>query len=182
MTELCHLGLDVSTTGAGAVLLGADDEIKGVWCWQSDEGSSEDVRLRALRRWSNEVFEQISQLDAFVDCAIERPFARGEASVALAGAEWIVRSAYECDWVAYPPQSVKKTAHDLTGIQTAGIKDLGKEPMMEAFGVVADAESFKKVTREAYHFLDGDKALGDLVDAFWVAKTHQLATAGMRGE
>ncbi len=191
MAELYCLGFDASSTGAGAVLLGPDDRIRMSWFWQMDskpKENTDDARTNSIRRWVTMIFAQLeranylSEPGIVVSCSIERSFVRGSSSALLAGVHWIVRSTHAAEWAAYTAQSVKGTAHALTGIRTAGEKGLGKEPMREAAGLQFGHGPIDELEWKCRQADMPGKALEDLIDALWVAKTDQLAAASTRQE
>lgn len=191
MAELYHLGFDASSTGAGAVLLGPDDQIRMHWCWQMDskpDENTDDVRTNSIRRWATMIFAQLDRSSYLTDpgiivsCSIERTFVRGGSSALLAGVHWIVRSSHAAEWATYPAQSVKGTAHELTAIKTAGEKGLGKAPMRHAARKHFGYHQIDRLAKTANSEPDTVKALEDLIDAAWVAKTDQLAAASTRQE
>lgn len=191
MTTFYNVGFDVSTTGAGAVLLADDDDIVDAWGWQAPEALSgaENVSLRIFEigQWAEHVFYELRHEHNLLDksmlsCSIERPFFKGASSADLAEAQGAVKSRHRTQWGRYPAQSVKATAHQLTGIKTAGEKGLGKGPMYEA-AVKFWSERELGPLGHAIH--DAEKPsllMEDMIDALFVAKTDQLAMRATRGD
>jgi len=186
-----NLGFDVSTTGAAAVLLADDDDIVDAWGWQAPAAleGPENVSLRVfdIGEWADRVFRELKHehglLDAsLLSCSIERPFFKGASSADLAEAQGAVKSACRTQWGRYPAQTVKATAHALTGITTAGKKGLGKAPMYEA---AIDYWSERELGPLGHATHDAEKPavlMEDMIDALWVAKTDQLAMRATRGD
>lgn len=189
---MVHLGFDASTTGAGAVLLGHDDRIIRAWCWQATkdiEGAEHvDRRVALLGDWASEIYDHVFDRDlddlwdsgCRISCAIEAPFFRGASSAALAEAQGAIKSRIGQPFGRYTAAEVKATAHRLTGVKTSG-NGAGKAPMQTAaerywHGGDGRTGAMWVINASSQH-ADHPKALGDLVDALWVAKTDQLACA-----
>ena len=85
------------------------------------------------------------------------------------------------DWATYQPQRVKQTAALATGVATTA-RGAGKTAMGEAAQRHwPDVMEFfsEAIERSPWPIDDYDKALGDLVDAAWVAETDRIAFMAM---
>lgn len=183
MGSLLHLGFDVSTTGAGAVLIDRQGQIIKAWSLQTvaalDGPSHVDKRIFLMGDWADSVFGDGTVLDRyrrnyFISYAIESPFFRGSSSSSLAEVQGAVKSRRDTPWSPYSPSTVKATASRVTGL-TIGTKDDAKENMGRAFIERWGRPNFAKhLITAAQHAHDHDKAIGDLVDAAWVAETDRL--------
>lgn len=178
MSRLIHLGFDVSTTGAGAVLLDDQANVLASWVWQNDSDHV-DERVYLVGLWAAEVFYDITigrvrcSGNDILSCSIESPFFRGSGSRMLAEAQGAIKAQHRAQWGNYAAQTVKATASSLAGIKTSGDGD--KDAMTRAAEIVVGFDQVEKWDDLAMTQPDRTKALGDIVDAYFVARTDLLA-------
>lgn len=181
--RFAYLGFDVSSTGAGAVLLDNEGTVMKAWCWQSDDPSV-DARRNGLFQWAFTILVADGYAaPGFTSFSIEAAIFRGKSSANLAKAHGAVQCLVADSWGVYAPQSVKATAHHATGVVTstrAGEESVGKEPMAVAAALAMKPEEMKLLALASEGFPDPLKAFGDVIDAYWVARTDMAAVAATR--
>lgn len=188
--NMLHLGFDVSTTGAGAVLLDGEGTVLESWCWQSAPGDHVDERIHDIGCWAFQIFDRLSidpseagriTREGVLSCSIEAPFFRGSSSAYLAEAQGAVKAQYRTQWGSYQPTAVKATASRVSGLKT-NVADEGKEPMMRAAIAVVDAKVFDGWLDSTEHLSDKlrKQARGDICDAYFVALTDLMACRATR--
>jgi hypothetical protein len=183
--HFAYLGFDVSSTGAGAVLLDNEGTVMKAWCWQSDDPSV-DARRNSLFQWAFTILVADGYAaPGFTSFSIEAAIFRGKSSANLAKAHGAAQCLVADSWGVYAPQSVKATAHHATGVVTstgAGQESVGKEPMADAAALALTLSEWSKLATASAGHKDPNKAFGDVIDAYWVARTDMAAVAATRGE
>lgn len=186
MTDLIFAGFDVSSTGAGFCLMDSNGNFMRRRVWQIDEDAVEGIRLYSLWNWAADCASSVEQItneepNLLVSWSMEGPFARGRGAKVLARAQGAVMvGCGPVEWTTYQPTEIKAEASRQTGVQTQGEGTGGrsdglKPEMLEAWrkrwpGKVTDAfESVGTVSSM-------NKAIGDVVDACWVAETDRVTT------
>lgn len=175
--KIVTLGFDVSTTGAGAVLLGSDGAVLESWCWQSDSASEFD-RYHELGIWAYSIQRWTDDINAMLSLSMEGPFSRGAGAKKLARAQGAVMSRFVGDWITFQPTAVKATAEQTTGVETQGSE---KEPMIRAATLRWGWDHPGLRPWEFSYMDDQAKARGDVADAAWVAETDRQRIIRMRG-
>lgn len=174
MSGIWSLGFDVSTIGTGVILLDPDGKHVAGWAWQ-DNNINPDHRLRSLHLWTQYIIRLVNRVDAeSISLAMEAPFVRGPGTAQLIRVQGAVMAAFDQKfverygidrWALYPPRQVKATAGRVTKLPSVSKADLGVA--LEA----ADPDAHAAISEGALGWADKAKAFGDLVDAYWVART-----------
>jgi len=176
------LGFDVSSTGAGAVLLNQSGSIVDSWCWQSAPNTLPDHRVWSLWRWARSVLKEIDGDHgdhAVIVKAMETPFFRGASSALLAEVQGAVKAA-----TLLPEQWGQ--------VAPSAVKSIIRSTMIANNSPVTSSKIYSSISARlhwgpaAFHYLERtaraaaetagggakaeEKAIGDICDAAWVAE------------